>query len=147
MNAEKIKKVAVFPLITKEKFCAILNNLRDKETAYNEISDKLSDTIGMTVDLVPTVNFVEDIVYLLDVAMGTHLLEDDKKEKEEDGELTFSPIEFFVYELNYGRDCDSDSIRDESDNPIDFSTPEAVYDYIVSTLKCNETGVQGGDKR
>ena len=118
--------------IDKERFCAILNKMRDQHDVYNEVSDKLSEAVGMCVDLIPLAPIMDDLIYLLDVAVGTHF---DKEE----GEEAMTMIEFFVYELDYGRAYEDGLIMDELDNPIKLDSAEALYDFLAAEDKAKES--------
>lgn len=111
--------------IDKKRFCAILNKMRDQHDVYSEVSDKLSEAVGMCVDLIPLAPIMDDLIYLLDVAVGTDF---DKEE----GEEAMTMIEFFVYELDYGRGYKDGSITDDLDNPIKLDSAEALYDFLVA---------------
>ena len=117
--------------IDKERFCAILNKMRDQHDVYNEVSDKLSKAVGMCVDLIPLAPIMDDLIYLLDVAVGTHF-------DREEGEEAMTMIEFFVYELDYGRAYEDGLIMDELDNPIKLDSAEALYDFLAAETEEKE---------
>ena len=116
--------------IGKERFCAILNKMRDQNDLYNEVSDKLSDAVGLSVNLFPLAPIMDDLIYLLDVAMGT----DVEKEADGDDDDTYSMtmIEFFVYEADYGRKYKEGLITDELGNSIKLDSAEALYDLLAA---------------
>ena len=115
--------------IGKERFCAILNKMRDQNDLYNEVSDKLSDAVGMSVNLIPLAPIMDDLIYLLDVAMGTDF---DKEAGGDDGTYSMTMIEFFVYEADYGRNYKEGLITDELGNPIKLDSAEALYDLLAA---------------
>ena len=39
-------------------------------------------------------------------------------------------IEYFVYDLNFGKDWEPEMIVDKNGEDIDFSTAEKVYEYL-----------------
>ena len=39
-------------------------------------------------------------------------------------------IDYFIYELDYGRKYEPGMIKDEHDQDIDFSTAGKLYDYL-----------------
>lgn len=43
----------------------------------------------------------------------------------------FENINYFIYELDYGRKYESGMIKDEKNQDIDFSTAEKLYDYLA----------------
>lgn len=115
--------------IGKERFCAILNKMRDQNDLYNEVSDKLSDAVGMSVNLIPLAPIMDDLIYLLDVAMGTDF---DKEAGDDDDTYSMTMIEFFVYEADYGRSYKEGLITDELGNPIKLDSAEALYDLLAA---------------
>ena len=44
-------------------------------------------------------------------------------------------IEYFVYELNYLNGYDAHSVLDENGRPIDVSTWENVYDFLIENME------------
>lgn len=115
--------------IGKERFCAILNKMRDQNDLYNEVSDKLSDAVGMSVNLIPFAPIMDDLIYLLDVAMGTDF---DKEADGDDDTYSMTMIEFFVYEADYGRKYKEGLVTDELGNPIKLDSAEALYDLLAA---------------
>ena len=115
--------------IGKERFCAILNKMRDQNDLYNEVSDKLSDAVGMSVNLIPLAPIMDDLIYLLDVAMGTDF---DKEAGGDDDTYSMTMIEFFVYEADYGRNYKEGLITDELGNSIKLDSAEALYDLLAA---------------
>ena len=116
--------------IGKERFCAILNKMRDQNDLYNEVSDKLSDAVGMSVNLIPLAPIMDDLIYLLDVAMGTDF--DKEAGGDDDDTYSMTMIEFFVYEADYGRKYKEGLITDERGNPIKLDSAEALYDLLAA---------------
>ena len=48
-------------------------------------------------------------------------------------------IEYFIYELDYGRKYESGMITDENGQDIDIHTPELLYDFILDNgITCQE---------
>ena len=115
--------------IGKERFCAILNKMRDQNDLYNEVSDKLSDAVGMSVNLIPLAPIMDDLIYLLDVAMGTDF---DKEAGGDDDTYSMTMIEFFVYEADNGRKYKEGLITDELGNSIKLDSAEALYDLLAA---------------
>ena len=44
-------------------------------------------------------------------------------------------ISYWCYELEYGIGYYPGCVTDENGNPIDISTPEKLYDYVVAKMK------------
>ena len=106
-------------MMTKEEFVraiSVLRRLRDFENRLYEVFPvNLYEGIPELTDL------WEECVRLLSVNMDEPL---DTKYGND--------IEYFIYELDCGDDYVSGCFSDEDGNDIDISTPELLYDYIVS---------------
>ena len=48
---------------------------------------------------------------------------------------SYDYIDYFIYELDYGRKFDPCKIKDENDHDIDFSSAGKLYDYLVGEAK------------
>jgi hypothetical protein len=44
-------------------------------------------------------------------------------------------IDYFIYELDYGRKYEPGMITDKNGADIDFSTAEKLYDYLTGEVK------------
>ncbi len=44
-------------------------------------------------------------------------------------------IDYYIYELDYGRKYESGIITDENGHDIDFSSSEKLYDYLTGEVK------------
>ena len=106
--------------LSKEDFVEIVNRLRDSSDLVDKINtlfrnnrDKLEcdfcDGAGLQISHERTV------VFLL-----RKLLND-----------VFENINYFIYELDYGRKYEPGMIKDEKNQDIDFSTAEKLYDYLA----------------
>ena len=47
-------------------------------------------------------------------------------------------IEYFLYEGDYGRDLKPDSVSEADGTPIDLTTPEKLYDFLISEYFTDE---------
>ena len=104
-------------MITKEKFCKIINEIK----RMHEYEDELYK-LGRKYDNDSEIRFptLEDtVVSLLEYA--TCCPTDEKYG---------SDISYFIYELDFGRDWEPGMIVDREGNDIDFSTAEKLYDYL-----------------
>ena len=43
----------------------------------------------------------------------------------------YDNIDYFIYEMDYGRSYEPGMIVDENDKEIDISTAEKLYDYLI----------------
>ena len=101
--------------MTKEKFCEIINNLKEANEVqtqmyyllYNSRSARDSEIVGLQI--------VHEgiVVELLKEIM------DDK----------FDQMDYWIYELNYGRLYEDGCVTFDG-NSIDLSTPELLYDFL-----------------
>ncbi len=110
-------------MINKEKFCKIIEELRN----INEIQEKIGDLFRNSKNeilrdfgepytlVVPTDHLVVD------------LLKDNFKLDDKDNTL-----EWWIWEMNYGKNVTAEDVMDENGNFIDITTPEKLYDYLVS---------------
>ncbi len=48
---------------------------------------------------------------------------------------SFEDIDYFIYELDYGKKYETGMITDEKGNDIDFSSAGKLYDYLVGEVK------------
>jgi hypothetical protein len=44
-------------------------------------------------------------------------------------------IDYYIYELDYGRKYEPGIITDENGHDIDFSSAEKLYDYLTGEVK------------
>lgn len=47
-------------------------------------------------------------------------------------------IEYFLYEGDYGRDLKPDSVTEADGTPIDITTPEKLYDFLIKEYFSDE---------
>lgn len=100
--------------ITKEEFCKIIDRLQKSWDKQNQIIDAL----GAVIDTGDVSDMVVDLL--------------NKLMELESDELFGSDIGYFCWELDFGRKWTPDSIQDINGNPIDISTSEKLYDYLIS---------------
>lgn len=116
-------------MISKQLFVKYINCIQEKDNMANEINKILIKYNQRDLldgyDLINN-DFIDIIVELLD--------------KNFDDNCDW--VDYFIYELDYGnkywtddgRFC-SDLILDENDQPIDISTPEKLYDFLIEEYK------------
>ena len=106
--------------ITKEEFVDILNRLRDSSDLVGKVNELFrSSRDNVECDFCNAaglqISHESSVVFLL-----RKLLND-----------AFENIDYFIYELDYGRKYEPGMITDEAGNDIDFSTAEKLYDYLT----------------
>lgn len=104
--------------ISKEEFCKIMEQLKEYQDKY----DKICGALGAVVDI----GDLSDIVIkLLEKLMNVPVY------KAENGIYEGSDISYFMYEIDFGRAWTPDSITEIDGTPIDISTAEKLYDYLL----------------
>lgn len=100
-------------MISKEKFVKYLNDVIKYE---EKISEYYDNTNG-------TVDFYKDDVFFLLVEDILKMLKEETNDKDD-------WIEFYCFECDWGKDVRGRAFN-EDNTPIDFSTPEKLYDLIM----------------
>ena len=115
------------PLISKELFCQILNELKESEKSFLNLKDAMEAVSpGFYVDFFPNYPFVDKIVHLLQI-----LMHDDPID-ELGVHAHFSFIEYFVFDLSYGDPSTLDGNHVVIDGKEYIpTTPEELYDILV----------------
>ncbi len=114
-------------IVSEKEFCEIIsslqaaNDLRDNidglmRKAKENIQNDFMNAAGLMICHEPIV---------LDLLA---MMLDDK-----DGD-----IEYFVYEMDYGRKYRPGMITDADDKEIDISTPQKLYRYLVNTKEARD---------
>ena len=110
--------------ISKEEFVDIMNRLREA----SDLVDKVDELFRKSRDNVECdfcngaglqISHESTVVLLL-----RKLLKDDVED-----------IDYFIYELDYGRKYEPGIITDENGHDIDFSSAEKLYDYLTGEVK------------
>lgn len=107
-------------LISKEKFIKIMNEFKKLVDSSHMLSDALANYDNCT-DFGGFSNMRAEsiIVDLLNI-----LVQDFPDD------YVGSTIDFFIYDLNWGKDWTEDSICEADGTPIRLSTFEELYDYL-----------------
>lgn len=100
--------------LTKEEFTNYLNRVKNAFDLDCEIS-KLS--FSKNIELSTNLSELSTPVI--------ELLQKIMNDKNED-------ISYFAWELDFGAKYEDGDFVDENDEPIDISTPEKLYDYLIS---------------
>ena len=108
-------------MIDKEKFCKIIEELRDIEEIQGKIKDIFRNSkneilrdFGSPYTLVVPTDHI--VVELLKDSFG---LDND------------NTLEWWIWEMNYGKNVTAEDVIDENGKFIDITTPEKLYDYLV----------------
>lgn len=101
-------------MIKKETFSKTINFLKEREDKVEEINKLFTEEFEDSI-FYPYSRHDRMIVELLSEAM------DDR----------YGWIEYFLYETDYGRDLEPDSVQEADGTPIDITTPEKLYDLLA----------------
>ena len=109
-------------MISKEKFVEYLKQIKRLIDNANVLDQALKN-FDTTSDFSGFSNFA---AIDLTVSMLEDLVGDTR-----DGDYVPTNIEYFIYDLEFGTKWTEESITESDGTPIDISTPEKLYDYIV----------------
>lgn len=113
------------PYLTKEQFVEYVGCIKktcDKDDMLSEAIEKACNDDCRVIGLYGAE--CSAMVDLLSLAMGLEVGTRDGNE-----------IEYFIYDLNFGKDYNEGSLTEMDGTPIDISTAEKLYDYIVSEVE------------
>ena len=110
-------------MINKEKFCEIIEELRD----INEIQEKIGDLFRNSKNEMLREFGTPDAMIIANENIIVDLLKDSFGIKDNDDTL-----EWWIWEMNYGKDVTAEDVIDENGKFLDITTPEKLYDYLVS---------------
>ena len=110
--------------ISKEEFVKILYRLRDASDLVDKVNKLFRDSrdnveCDFCNGAALQISHESTVVFLLRM-----LLKD-----------AVENIDYFIYELDYGRKYEPGMITDEDGKNIDFSTAEKLYDYLTGEVK------------
>lgn len=108
-------------VLTKEEFVSYIDFLKERNDRTKEAREILSAEFGISF-LHPYYLYEEKLVELLSKVMND----------------TFSNIEFFIYDLNFGEKYTDGVIKDGCGKIIDISTAEKLYDYLTKAEDRNK---------
>ena len=113
-------------MITKQEFVDIIKRLRD----YNDLQNKIDGLFKNNIE-----NEEMDFMNVGSICIGhetvvVKLLENMFNDK---GEV----ISWWIYECNYGRDFSLGDLEVDGVE-IDLTTPEKLYDYLISEMGNND---------
>lgn len=110
--------------ISKEEFVEIMNRLRDSSDLVRKVNGLFRDSrdnveCDFRNGAALQISHESTVVFLL-----RKLLKD-----------TVENVDYFIYELDYGRKYEPGMITDENGRDIDFSSAEKLYDYLAGVVK------------
>lgn len=110
-------------MINKEKFCEIIEELRN----INEIQEKIGDLFRNSKNEMLREFGTPDAMIIANENIIVDLLKDSFGLNKNDDTL-----EWWIWEMNYGKDITAEDVIDENGKFIDITTPEKLYNYLVS---------------
>lgn len=113
-------------MISKEQFVAILRTLKETDEKEQKLNESMNSMCPeFYTYFYPTWRYKSIIIDLLNQEFYSKMeLGDD-----------FSDIVYFVYDLNYGKNWNENSLTENDGTPIDISTAEKLYDYLIKENK------------
>lgn len=110
-------------MITKEQFVAILKTLEETDKQEEKLNDVMTTMCPeFYVHFYPTWKYKSIIIDLLNQEFYGKM--DFNEEYDSD-------IGYFIYDLNYGKNWTETSLTELDGTPIDISTAEKLYDYLI----------------
>ena len=110
--------------ITKDEFVEILDRLKDSSDLVRKVNGLFRDSrdnveCDFCNGAALQISHESMVVFLL-----RKLLKD-----------AVENVDYFIYELDYGRKYEPGMITDENGHDIDFSSAEKLYDYLAGEMK------------
>lgn len=100
-------------MISKEEFVSILNEMKDIRDKVNKAEEILKE---FNINNLPVTSHEYMVVRLLEIMFNDS-----------------STIQYWIYDLNYGRDYTEGCIKYNDSIIIDISTADKLYDYLVES--------------
>ena len=108
-------------MISKELFVETINFMKERNGAIDRINRELSVEFEDST-FYPYFRYEEMLVKILEATMH------------DEGDW----IRYFLYEGNYGEDLKPDSVSEADGTPIDITTSEKLYDFLVKEYISDE---------
>ena len=124
-NEENLKNTCI---LSENEFVDVMNRLREASDLQEQV-DKLFRNSRENIEndfcnaAALQISHESSVVFLLKRIMRDQ----------------YEYIDYFVYELDYGRKYEAGTITDEDGQDIDIHTPELLYDFISNSgVKCRK---------
>lgn len=101
-------------MLSKETFVKTINFLKERNDKVEEINKLFTEEFEDSI-FYPYFKYEHVVVKLL-----TEIMKDK-------GDW----IEYYLYECDYGNDIKPDSVQEEDGTPIDITTPEKLYEFLI----------------
>lgn len=113
-------------MISKEKFVKYINFIKELDDKEAKLQSCLQDCFGK--ENVGSIFVFNEVVPKM-IEMLCDLVEIEYNNDRHIGD----EIQYFIYELDYGKNKDSDKAVEFDNKTFDLSTPEKLYDYIIDS--------------
>ncbi len=110
-------------LLTKQEFVDVINRLREATV----LADKVEELFRNSRDNLECDYCNGACLQISHESTVVKLLEKLMRDR-------FGNISYFIYGLDYGKEYQDGCVSDENGN-IDISTPEKLYDFLVTEYK------------
>lgn len=108
-------------MLTKQQFLDYIDKIKatySKQDCLIEAIEKICEGDSWMMGMYG--NELNVMVELLSLAMGLEIKGQDE-----------NVLEYFIFQLDFGKDYTPDCFTEMDGTPIDISTPEKLYDYII----------------
>jgi hypothetical protein len=105
-------------MIDKEKFIYIMNQLQETKRVENEVNRIYKSSSNITISNFNSSTISANDSIVIDLLNTMLNIEDEL-------------LEWWIYELDFGRKWTKNSLRDKNDKSINVKTAEKLYDYIT----------------
>ena len=112
----------MYPIISREKFCEYINLLKKMDEKEDSLTQAFRN-LDENADVAMVGLYTPERRAILDLL---NQIMDVPTTKEWGGD-----IDYFCYELNFGKDYKDGSVTDSDGTIINMGTPEDLYDYLV----------------
>ena len=106
--------------ITKELFISIMDTLKEHEQYSNKVNKALEEIFEDSGGYPRTGKLTELLIRLLSLSF-----------QDPNSEFTDDTIEYFIYDLDFGKTWSKYCITEADGIIIDISTTEKLYDYLI----------------
>ena len=116
--------------MNKANFCRIIEELKEGERLQQKVASAVRQFNSIIHSDYPEPFGMVISHGLLVVELLAEIMDDE-----------MGDIEFFCYELDYGKKYEPGIVTDEEGNEIDISTPERLYDFLADQRNKRKEGI------
>lgn len=119
-------------IMKKETFCKIIRALEKARTSADEIEDGIENTLRNTSRFRNDMDFVDLFGLLHNTELENELI--GALETEFELPEKNNTLQYFIYDLEFGKKYTSGCLTDDKGNDVSIATPEELYDTLVNDL-------------